>query len=206
MTTLRPPSNQHIRLFENRFFEFFTVFSLGGFVAAWLVLMTALAAFAILYVPASNVAILMLLGWVVWTFVEYALHRFVFHLQPRSERLRQLIFLIHGNHHANPNDPLRNLMPPIVSVPLASLIWGIFVLALGAEGTWLFLGFMLGYVLYDLVHYCCHQFPMKGALGRRLKLHHMQHHFHREGGNYAITGMIWDRMLSTRISRSKTEV
>lgn len=206
MRFTRPPSNRHIQLFENRFFEFFTVFSLNAFLSLWLFLMAALTGVAFAYAPPEMAFVLIVLGWVMWTLVEYALHRFVFHLQPRSQRLQQLIFLIHGNHHANPNDPLRNLMPPIISVPLASLIWGACVLALGAQGTWLFLGFMIGYVLYDLVHYCCHQFPMKGTLAGKLKAHHMRHHFHREGGNYAITGMIWDRMLSTRIASNKTEV
>jgi sterol desaturase/sphingolipid hydroxylase (fatty acid hydroxylase superfamily) len=27
----------------------------------------------------------------------------------------------------------------------------------------------------------------------------MRHHFEREGGNYAITGMLWDRLFSTKL-------
>jgi sterol desaturase/sphingolipid hydroxylase (fatty acid hydroxylase superfamily) len=59
---------------------------------------------------------------------------------------------------------------------------------------------MLGYVVYDVVHYACHQLPMKGRISRALKMHHMRHHHHRVRGNYAITGMIWDRIFASLIS------
>lgn len=148
---------------------------------------------------------LIIAGVVTWTLTEYALHRFVFHFEPRSPALQQAIFVIHANHHADANDPLRNLMPPIVSIPVGLAIWALSVWALGLEGTWFFLGFMSGYVAYDLVHFACHQFPMKGRIGRMLKTHHMRHHHLKVDGNYAITGMIWDRIFSTRIS-SASEV
>jgi len=100
-----------------------------------------------------------------------------------------------------PNDPLRNLMPPIVSLPVAGLVWAALVTLAGPAGNWLFLGWISGYVAYDLVHYACHQWPMKGRLARMLKTHHMRHHHLHEDGNYAITGMMWDRLFRTRIAR-----
>ena len=114
--------------------------------------------------------------------------------------LKQMVFVIHENHHAAPNDPLRNLMPPIVSVPVGALVWLLSLAVFGLSGTWFLLGFMVGYVAYDLVHFACHQFPMKGRIGRALKVHHMRHHHLKVGGNYAITGLIWDRVFGTLIS------
>lgn len=205
MKPARRPSHQHLRLFENRFFEFFTVFPLGGFLVLWPLVILAIAATAIVSAPSWWAPVLFAVGWLAWTGVEYILHRFVFHLEPRSERLKQIVFVIHGNHHADPNDPLRNLMPPIVSVPLGALIWAGSVSLAGPVASWFFLGFVVGYVVYDLVHYCCHQSAMKGGLARMLKAHHMRHHFHHEAGNFAITGMIWDRLLSTHITSQKVE-
>src|SRR3546814_4613013 len=97
----------------------------------------------------------------MWTLTEYALHRFVFHWEPKSAVLRRFVFIMHGNHHAVPNDPLRNLMPPVVSLPVAGLIWVGMLALIGTGGNWLFLGFIGGYAGYDLVHYACHQWPMK---------------------------------------------
>lgn len=205
MTFLRPRSNKSIQLFENRFFEFFTVFPLAAFLLLWPLLIALVAIVGAFTAPLGWAILLVVPGWLAWTATEYALHRYVFHYEPRSKLMREVIFVIHGNHHADPNDLLRNLMPPIVSIPLGGLIWAMCVGVFGAAGTWFFLGFIGGYVIYDLVHYCCHQFPMKGRIARMLKAHHMHHHFHANEGNYAITGMIWDRVLSTRITAKKIE-
>jgi sterol desaturase/sphingolipid hydroxylase (fatty acid hydroxylase superfamily) len=187
------------RLFENAFFEFFTFFNLKAFVALWSVLLVGIATTAVLQSPTRWALPLVLAGWGLWTIVEYGLHRFVFHLEPKSPRLQQIVFIIHGNHHADPNDPLRNLMPPVVSISLGALIWLGCLALIGPNGNWFFLGFVMGYVVYDLVHYACHQFGMTGTIARFLKTHHMRHHFEREGGNYAITGMLWDRLFSTKL-------
>lgn len=189
-----------LRLFSNPWLERLTVISSGAFLVLWAVLLPGIAIFGIVTTPTLWVIPLVLAGLVVWTLAEYSLHRFVFHFDPRSQLLQQAVFVIHANHHAHPNDPLRNLMPPIVSIPVGGAIWGISLWAMGAQGTWFLLGFMLGYVAYDLVHFACHQLPMKGRLARALKTHHMRHHHLKVGGNYAITGMIWDRIFATRIS------
>jgi sterol desaturase/sphingolipid hydroxylase (fatty acid hydroxylase superfamily) len=36
-----------------------------------------------------------------------------------------------------------------------------------------------------------------------LKTHHMHHHHLREEGNFAITGMMWDRLFRTRVVRER---
>ena len=200
-----PSSPSRLRLFKNPWLERLTVISLGVFAALWGVLLPVIAAIGFWIAPTMWAVPLMIAGVVTWTLTEYALHRFVFHFQPRSPVLQQVIFVIHANHHADANDPLRNLMPPIVSIPVGLAIWALSVWAFGLEGTWSLLGFMSGYVAYDLVHFACHQFPMKGRIGRMLKAHHMRHHHLKVDGNYAITGMIWDRIFSTRIS-SASEV
>lgn len=193
-------TSTRVRLFQSEQLERLTVVSARGFAIIWAILLPAIAFAGWLIAPTWWAVPLVFGGLVIWTIAEYALHRYVFHFEPRSEVLKQAVFVIHGNHHSHPNDPLRNLMPPIVSIPVGSLIWLLFVSAVGPNGTWLLLGFMMGYVAYDLVHFACHQMPMKGRLANALKVHHMRHHHLKAGGNYAITGMIWDRVFSTRIS------
>ncbi|WP_233994123.1 sterol desaturase family protein [Porphyrobacter sp. AAP60] len=187
-------------LFRSNRLERLTVVSLRGFVVLWAILLPAITFVAISYAPTMWAPALIGLGWLVWSLTEYLLHRHVFHFEPRSRLLQRAVFIIHGNHHSDSNDPLRNLMPPIVSIPVGLLIWAAAIAIAGPAGSWILLGFMSGYVLYDLVHYACHQFPMKGGLGRRLKTHHMRHHHLRAKGNYAITGMLWDRVFSTYLS------
>lgn len=195
-----PRLPNRLRLFKSPWLEKLTVVSLSFFVALWAVLLPVIAGIGFHVAPTILAVPLFVAGVIVWTLTEYALHRYIFHFEPRSPLLRQAIFVIHANHHADANDPLRNLMPPIVSIPVGLAVWALSVWALGLQGTWFLLGFMTGYVAYDLVHFACHQFPMKGRIGRMLKTHHMRHHHLKVEGNYAITGMIWDRIFSTRIS------
>lgn len=195
------PSSR-LRLFENRWLEKLTMISAPTFIVFWAVGLPLIASVAW---GSASLAVAMLLtaaGVVVWTLTEYGLHRFVFHWRPASSILAQLVFIIHGNHHAVPNDPLRNLMPPIVSLPIGGLIWLAMLALVGPAGSWMFFGFMTGYVAYDLVHFACHQWPMKGRLARMLKTHHMHHHHRHEDGNFAITGMLWDRLFRTRLPSS----
>ncbi|WP_245978708.1 sterol desaturase family protein [Aurantiacibacter xanthus] len=145
------------------------------------------------------------LGLLVWTLFEYWAHRYLFHWEASWKPVQQLVFLIHGNHHEQPRDLLRNLMPPVVSVPVGLIVWALCFALVGHAGTWLFLGFMSGYVLYDLIHYACHQWPMRGRLGRMLKRHHMRHHFTDENGNFAITALFWDRLFATRVHGARRQ-
>jgi len=190
---------QRIRLFRNDFLERTTVVSPAAFVLTWSV-MLALAAYASLGVASVAVSIgLVMLGLLIWSLFEYAMHRFVFHLKLTSDLGRAFMFLTHGNHHMQPNDPLRNIMPPLVSVGISGTVWAILCLVAGAAGSVIFIGFGVGYVIYDVTHYACHQFPMRRGLLGQLRRHHIRHHYAREEGNYAITAIFWDRVFGTEV-------
>ncbi len=198
-------SRERTRLFGSPFLESLTVISAPAFIALWAVLLPAILICALVVAPTLWAPALIVAGLLGWSLTEYALHRFVFHFEARSPLVKRWIFIIHGNHHADSNDPLRNLMPPVVSLPVGGLVWLACVSAIGPAGTWALLGFMSGYVTYDLVHYACHQWPMKSRLARMLKVHHMRHHHLNVRGNYAITGMAWDRLLATRIGSARDQ-
>src|SRR3546814_16229435 len=114
---------------------------------------------------------------------------------------------MHGNHHAVPNDPLRNLMPPVVSLPVAGLIWVGMLALIGPGGNWLFLGVIGGYAGYALVHYACTLWPMKGLFARMLQTPHMRHHILHALGNSALPGMLLDDLFPTRTTPTiKTQI
>lgn len=60
-------------------------------------------------------------GAVFWSFLEYVLHRFLFHSEdqpyfPRHAKFYVIHFLVHGIHHAFPNDHYRIVFPPILGI------------------------------------------------------------------------------------------
>ena len=188
-------------LFENQSLEKLTVISVRWFALVWSVLLPLIALAGWGRVSVLEGMVLVGIGLLAWTLFEYCAHRYLFHWDASWKLAQQLVFVIHGNHHHQPRDLLRNLMPPIISVPVGLLVWAMLYALIGHAGTWVLLGFMGGYVLYDITHYACHQWPMRSGLGRMLKRHHMRHHFNDEGGNFAITALFWDRLFGTRVDR-----
>src|SRR6202142_4621252 len=71
-------------------------------------------------------------GYGLWTLFEYWLHRIVFHFEPDHGIGARLHWIIHGVHHEHPNDPLRLVMPPAVSVPLGAVVFGGLYLGFGS--------------------------------------------------------------------------
>src|SRR5438045_5335816 len=115
--------------------------------------------------PILAVVALFLLGNLLWTLLEYLIHRYIFHYEPKTRIGKRLHYIIHGVHHDYPNDARRLVMPPSVSVPLAFLFYGMFLLIFGRFAPAAFAGLVFGYVCYDMLHYATHHFPMKhGAL------------------------------------------
>src|SRR6201981_208677 len=86
-------------------------------------------------------------GYLFWTLTEYWLHRIVFHFEPEQGIGARLHWIIHGVHHDHPNDPLRLVMPPALSVPLAALFVWVFSLVIGSPGFLPFAAaFLAGYL------------------------------------------------------------
>src|SRR5512138_1152236 len=123
-------SPEPIRLFRSDFLEFFThihpAVVLLLFVPVVVVfLWRGVRAFG----PTGSllpVAIGYLGGLALWSLAEYLLHRFVFHYEPGAAWLQRVWYLIHGVHHEQPQCKTRLVMPPILSIPLALLFWGLF--------------------------------------------------------------------------------
>lgn len=143
-------------------------------------------------------------GILFWTLLEYVLHRFVFHMRPKTPAAKYNQFMMHGYHHQFPNDRLRLVAPPIMSWPLAIVVAGLMRLALGPVWWWpLFAGTAFGYLAYDWIHYYTHHFTPTTALGKRLRRAHMVHHFADPESNHGISNPLWDFVLGTY--RSSTE-
>src|SRR5437868_11533833 len=137
-------------------------------------------------------------GYLFWTLTEYWLHRVVFHFEPEKGIGARLHWIIHGVHHDHPNDPLRLVMPPALSVPLAGLFVWVFSLVIGTPGFLPFgAAFLAGYLGYDMLHYHVHHHRPKSALGKRLRELHMRHHFQDHERGYGVSAPFWDHVFGT---------
>jgi sterol desaturase/sphingolipid hydroxylase (fatty acid hydroxylase superfamily) len=145
-------------------------------------------------------------GVAFWSFTEYTLHRFYFHIPPTNAVTRWMYFYSHGIHHAYPDDYYRLVMVPAVSIPLAFLFYALFRAALPAE--WVgaaFAGMVLGYLNYDYVHFATHHVkPPRSALlapiaaiMKAQRKRHMKHHFDDHDTGYGVSTAFWDYVFFT---------
>jgi sterol desaturase/sphingolipid hydroxylase (fatty acid hydroxylase superfamily) len=155
-------------------------------------------AWALSQVGVLAAVLLAVAGYAMWTLFEYWLHRLVFHFEPEQGLGARMHWIIHGVHHDHPNDPLRLVMPPAVSVPLGAAVFGVLYLIFGSRySPALGAGFFTGYLMYDLTHYYLHHFRPRGRLGRVLRERHMRHHFQDETRGFGISAPYWDDIFGT---------
>jgi 4-hydroxysphinganine ceramide fatty acyl 2-hydroxylase len=169
--------------------------------------------------PAASLARLFGAGVLVWTLVEYVIHRFVFHpprhIEDDTRRIlsglahgepampalptwrHRFYFLVHGVHHDFPSDSRRLVMPPSVSVPLAMIFYVVFYIGLGAATPAVFAGFVTGYLCYDTIHYFTHQGATRGVIGRWQRRYHFRHHYVDSSSGFGVSSPLWDLALGT---------
>lgn len=65
------------------------------------------------------------IGVLVWSFLEYTLHRFVFHMDTTKVGTfwKLFHFVLHGLHHKVPSDPNRLVFPPVPAFIIISFIY-----------------------------------------------------------------------------------
>lgn len=190
--------NESVRMFESRFMEFFshvhpaTPVVLYVPVIGYMLYRAVVAEMSILSIVA-----LFLLGVLFWTLLEYVVHRYVFHYEPKTRIGKTLHFVIHGVHHDYPNDASRLVLPPVISLPLAVFFYVAFALIFGAFAKPIFAGLLFGYVCYDMIHYATHHFPMKNRVGLWLKQYHLRHHYKDDAVGFGVSSPLWDYVFGT---------
>lgn len=144
-----------------------------------------------------------------WTLFEYLLHRFVFHIEPKGNKLLQrFVYIMHGNHHEYPWDYMRLVMPLSVSIPLAVLFWYLFEFMFGYYFPPFYGGFVLGYLLYDTSHFLVHyeKFNPKLSFFNYIRKHHVRHHFLTYDANFGVSSPLWDLVFGTLVGNKERQI
>jgi sterol desaturase/sphingolipid hydroxylase (fatty acid hydroxylase superfamily) len=136
-------------------------------------------------------------GLLVFTLVEYLIHRYTFHMEADTPKKERLQYVLHGAHHDYPKDKTRLAMPPIVSVLLASIFFLLYRLILGKLGIPFTAGFMAGYASYLCVHYSVHAFPPPKNFLKHLWINHALHHYQQSNAAYGVSSPLWDLFFKT---------
>lgn len=191
------------RLFQNPILEkltrthiavpltIFALYSCGLLI--WSVTNTSLSAF--------QTIVLFILGVIAFTWVEYMVHRYVFHMKTYTTLRAKLQYTIHGVHHEYPKDKDRLAMPPLLSVTIATVLLLLFRLVMGDFAFAFLPGFIVGYAAYLAIHYMVHAFaPPKNFL-KHLWINHGTHHYKNGDLIYGVSSPLWDYIYGTMRER-----
>ncbi|KAJ3648515.1 hypothetical protein Zmor_020312 [Zophobas morio] len=146
-------------------------------------------------------------GIVLWTLIEYSLHRWVFHMEPsgKSKAMIYVHFAIHGLHHKVPFDPRRLVFPPFPAAVIAYVLYQICTLFVPESIIVLVVaGGLTGYVIYDMIHFYLHYgAPKEDSYFYHLKRYHNQHHFAHHDSGFGISSVFWDKIFGSAIKMRK---
>ena len=156
--------------------------------------------------PILSIVGLFAFGVLLWTLVEYLIHRYLFHYKPRSRWGSKLHFLMHGVHHDYPQDATRLVMPPTLSIPTAIVFNLLIALSWGRFAEALFAGSLFGYVCYDSIHYATHHIAFKGRVGLWLKQYHLRHHYKDDHAGFGVSSPLWDYIFGTTRKNSSEPI
>jgi sterol desaturase/sphingolipid hydroxylase (fatty acid hydroxylase superfamily) len=128
-------------------------------------------------------------GFLTWPLVEYTIHGFL------SHRLRTPISPLHWGHH---KQPARVFTSPLAWVPVAALVYLALAAALGAGPALAALaGLLAGFFRYETMHWRFHFRAPRSERERRLRAHHLAHHFRNPRAYHGVTTRIWDRVFGS---------
>lgn len=119
-----------------------------------------------------------MLGWFVWTLLEFVLHHVAHHAHGFREE--------HAHHHAHPKD----IAGPtsFTTVIAYFLLW--FVV-----GSAILSGILFGYSYYLWIHWAIHRDLISEE--REVKIRH-EHHHQGHSGTFGVTTGFWDWVFKKR--------
>lgn len=196
-------SENNSRLFKNNFLEQMTHTHIAVPISAFIVYASALLFICFKYTTLmlKSSIFLFFLGWLAFTWLEYLMHRYIFHLKINSKVKAKFQYMVHGIHHAHPKDKDRLAMPPLLSLTIASMLLIVFRILIG-DFTFAFLpGMLVGYALYLLIHYLVHVYPPPKNILKYFWINHSIHHHRDNNLAFGVTTTLWDHIYGTHYNR-----
>jgi len=147
--------------------------------------------------------VVMLTPVLIWPFLEWSLHRYLLHLQPRRWFGFKVDFDFakkHRIHHQQPWVPKHIFLPVYVHVTMAPVLTGLAFWLLprpGLAASWMAALAAMALV-YEWTHYIVHtRVRPKSAFAKRIFHNHRMHHFRNEHYWYSFTVPQVDHVFGT---------
>lgn len=147
--------------------------------------------------PVLSAVLLFVGGLLCFTFVEYMVHKYAYHMDDSTPAKAKMQYTLHGVHHEDPKDKSRLAMPVPMGIVLALFFYSVFRLLMGHYANAFFPGFILGNSLYLFIHYCVHAYPPPNNFLKLLWHNHSIHHYIDHQKCYGVSSPLWDYVFGT---------
>lgn len=187
-------------MFENKLLNRLTQTHIATPIIIFLVYATGLLIYTVLRTDVTPPAIigLFLAGTLVFTFMEYAVHRWVYHPpHDASDKYKEATYNMHGFHHDYPKDKKRLAMPPVLAVLISTVLLFFFEMVLAQYAFAYLAGFVVGYAMYLVVHYTVHMYPPPKNALKVLWVNHSIHHYSENEILFGVSQPLWDHVFGT---------
>ncbi|MFS0574052.1 sterol desaturase family protein [Sporosarcina sp. 179-K 3D1 HS] len=157
--------------------------------------------FTVLHLLQFSTWVAIAFGMLTYATNEYVIHRFLFHMKPpRHPSLLKLLRRLHYDHHVYPDNLKLLFLPLWFSLP-GFILYSFIVYGItgNISVTIAFATGLLGHFLfYEWKHYVAHRpITPRTQHGKKIKKHHLLHHFKNENYWFGVTHMTYDKALGT---------
>lgn len=144
--------------------------------------------------------LLFLAGLLYWSFLEYSIHRWLYHIKLPAGKWRDVLDSFHLYHHRNLADRRVLNAGPLLVYPMSVIILTPFYFLFAADISLLAafaLGTLMFYGFYEWVHFMIHYKEHKRGYLRFIQRYHFYHHEKKWHKNFGNTSMLWDKLLGS---------
>ena len=143
---------------------------------------------------------LFIVGVIFFTFLEYAVHAWLFH----TNHPLKVFIEGHAHHHQNPFS--YDAMPFFMSAVIASIFAYLLHFIMPLQDAFALVGGMaLGYFNYGIMHHIMHRVEFNSRYWRYMQEFHFVHH-KKPKMNHGVTTDIWDRVFGTYYQWSEEDL
>jgi sterol desaturase/sphingolipid hydroxylase (fatty acid hydroxylase superfamily) len=204
---LKPQNKGTKKLFENPILEKLSRTHISVPLIIFAVYAISLLYWSITHttLSATTTVTLFFAGLIIFTWVEYMVHRHVFHMKVINKMREKLQYTMHGVHHEFPKDKDRLAMPPLLSVTISTVLLLLLRLVMGDFAFAFLPGFLVGYAAYLGVHYMVHIYAPPKNIFKALWINHSVHHYKDGEVVFGVSSPLWDYIYGTmREKKQKT--
>jgi 4-hydroxysphinganine ceramide fatty acyl 2-hydroxylase len=139
------------------------------------------------------------IGIVTWSIFEYAVHRWVYHINFKQKNIRWFLEAFHQYHHQYLDKHHVLNAGWLLIYPLFIVFWALYFLCTNnvAATSFFCMGLLAYYFFYENVHYFIHYKKYKSGYMKFIQSYHLHHHYTAGNKNFGNTLSFWDLVFGT---------